>query len=109
MRVYSCSGMAFDDYQNGERFYSTRLAAVSAAKDATAPDPDVRQMPTSVTVRVHWVWDTLDTSGTRATVVNLLNGEGWCTHSQVLAVVTDGEVDVGQTEAAQANEGVTPT
>jgi hypothetical protein len=105
MRVYSCSGWAFDDYQNGERFYSTRLAALDGAKAATAPDPDVRQMPTSATVRVHWVRDT-----TVAGVVDLLNGEGWCTRSQILAVVTNGEVDEGQTEAAQANEGVlTPT
>ena len=101
MRVYSCAGMAFDDYRDGEVFYCTRLAALAAAKQATSPDPDVREWPTSATVRVHWVRDT-----TVAGVVAMLNGAGWCTRSQILAVVTDGEVDEGRTEAAQANEGV---
>jgi hypothetical protein len=99
MRLYSCSGWAFDDSDTGQQFYRTKAEAMKAAREATAPSATVEG--SDAEVRLHIAGPI-----SASLIVAMLNHTGWCRHSETIAHVSNGRVkheaegdDVGRSEA----------
>jgi hypothetical protein len=88
MRVYCCSGSAFDDAgSEGTMYYRTKAEALKAAREATSKDDRLPEGSTA-TVQVNFI----DAPITHDMVVALLNHAGWCRSALTIATVSNGKV-----------------
>lgn len=87
MKVYSCSGSAFDDADGGAVYYRTKAEALAAARAQTAPC-EISPDGSDAEVWVDEIFEPIN----HERIVNMLNREAWSAGHERVAVVSKGRV-----------------
>jgi hypothetical protein len=87
MRVYSCSGWAFDDAgPEGVRYFRTKAEAMLAAREATRPDASIAGSEATVTM------DIIAKPIGPDRIVAMLNHANWVEREEIIATVRNGRI-----------------